>query len=329
MIGDGSDRGPVALPVFKTGCCLLAGQAGFDSQTLPPLALRVASTRLVVRRGRLALRACRTGHDSDDRPTLALRVASTRLVVRHGRLALRACRTGHDSRIVRIALRVASKRLVGRRGRLALRARRTGHDSEAFRPRFASGVEAPGRQARPPRLAGSSDRARLPFHASKRRFCLPRLRFASAKRHLPLRAEGAPTRRAARHGLRPLGVRTGHDSETTRPIASSPEPTRRRRAASAYRKPAYAAPAAPTLRVSEAPSSPTRQRRAHPKACCFCLPRNRPTRRQPRQRFASAKRHLSPRAEGAPSRRSPFLHRRAPSAATAGVPTSAGDIASV
>jgi len=55
MIADGSDRGPVALPVFKTGCCLLAGQAGFDSQTLPPLALRVAATRLVARRGRPAL----------------------------------------------------------------------------------------------------------------------------------------------------------------------------------------------------------------------------------------------------------------------------------
>ena len=52
MIVDGSDRGPVALPVFKTGCCLLAGQAGFDSQTLPPLALRVALKRLGARRGR-------------------------------------------------------------------------------------------------------------------------------------------------------------------------------------------------------------------------------------------------------------------------------------
>jgi len=33
---DGSERGPVALPVFKIGRCLLAGQAGFDSQALPP-----------------------------------------------------------------------------------------------------------------------------------------------------------------------------------------------------------------------------------------------------------------------------------------------------
>jgi hypothetical protein len=36
MIADGSDRGPVALPVFKTGRCLLVGRAGFDSQALPP-----------------------------------------------------------------------------------------------------------------------------------------------------------------------------------------------------------------------------------------------------------------------------------------------------
>jgi hypothetical protein len=36
MIHNGSERGPVALPVFKIGRCLLAGQAGFDSQALPP-----------------------------------------------------------------------------------------------------------------------------------------------------------------------------------------------------------------------------------------------------------------------------------------------------
>ncbi len=36
MIARGSERGPVALPVFKIGRCLLAGQAGFDSQALPP-----------------------------------------------------------------------------------------------------------------------------------------------------------------------------------------------------------------------------------------------------------------------------------------------------
>jgi len=36
MIDDGSERGPVALPVFKIGRCPLAGQAGFDSQALPP-----------------------------------------------------------------------------------------------------------------------------------------------------------------------------------------------------------------------------------------------------------------------------------------------------
>jgi hypothetical protein len=35
--GYGSERGPVALPVFKIGRCLLAGQAGFDSQALPPI----------------------------------------------------------------------------------------------------------------------------------------------------------------------------------------------------------------------------------------------------------------------------------------------------
>ena len=34
--GFGSERGPVALPVFKIGRCLLVGQAGFDSQALPP-----------------------------------------------------------------------------------------------------------------------------------------------------------------------------------------------------------------------------------------------------------------------------------------------------
>ncbi len=38
MIPGGSERGPVALPVFKIGRCLLAGQAGFDSQALPPSA---------------------------------------------------------------------------------------------------------------------------------------------------------------------------------------------------------------------------------------------------------------------------------------------------
>ena len=32
----GSERGPVALPVFKIGRCPLTGQAGFDSQALPP-----------------------------------------------------------------------------------------------------------------------------------------------------------------------------------------------------------------------------------------------------------------------------------------------------
>ena len=37
-IAYGSERGPVALPVFKIGRCLLAGQAGFDSQALPPIA---------------------------------------------------------------------------------------------------------------------------------------------------------------------------------------------------------------------------------------------------------------------------------------------------
>jgi hypothetical protein len=37
MIPGGSERGPVALPVFKIGRCLHAGQAGFDSQALPPL----------------------------------------------------------------------------------------------------------------------------------------------------------------------------------------------------------------------------------------------------------------------------------------------------
>jgi hypothetical protein len=36
MICNGSERGPVALPVFKIGRCPLAGQAGFDSQALPP-----------------------------------------------------------------------------------------------------------------------------------------------------------------------------------------------------------------------------------------------------------------------------------------------------
>ena len=40
MIVRGSERGPVALPVFKTGRCPLRGQAGFDSQALPPIALR-------------------------------------------------------------------------------------------------------------------------------------------------------------------------------------------------------------------------------------------------------------------------------------------------
>ncbi len=41
MIRNGSERGPVALPVFKIGRCLLAGQAGFDSQALPPLSPRL------------------------------------------------------------------------------------------------------------------------------------------------------------------------------------------------------------------------------------------------------------------------------------------------
>ena len=33
---NGSERGPVALPVFKIGRSLLSGGAGFDSQALPP-----------------------------------------------------------------------------------------------------------------------------------------------------------------------------------------------------------------------------------------------------------------------------------------------------
>ena len=33
---DGSERGPVALPVFKIGRSPLCGGAGFDSQALPP-----------------------------------------------------------------------------------------------------------------------------------------------------------------------------------------------------------------------------------------------------------------------------------------------------
>ena len=40
----------MALPVFKTGCCPLAGQAGFDSQALPPAfvhkSTRVQSTEV-------------------------------------------------------------------------------------------------------------------------------------------------------------------------------------------------------------------------------------------------------------------------------------------
>jgi hypothetical protein len=51
MIDYGSERGPVALPVFKIGRCLLAGQAGFDSQALPPTSFNryfnSASTALV------------------------------------------------------------------------------------------------------------------------------------------------------------------------------------------------------------------------------------------------------------------------------------------
>jgi len=43
MILYGSDRGPVALPVFKTGCCPLAGQDGFDSHTLPPTLMILAA----------------------------------------------------------------------------------------------------------------------------------------------------------------------------------------------------------------------------------------------------------------------------------------------
>ena len=34
--GHGSEWGPVALPVFKTGCSPLCGKVGFDSQALPP-----------------------------------------------------------------------------------------------------------------------------------------------------------------------------------------------------------------------------------------------------------------------------------------------------
>ena len=41
MICGGSERGPVALPVFKIGRCPLAGQAGFDSQALPPVSPRL------------------------------------------------------------------------------------------------------------------------------------------------------------------------------------------------------------------------------------------------------------------------------------------------
>jgi hypothetical protein len=32
----GSERGPVALPIFKIGCFPLCGRAQFDSETLPP-----------------------------------------------------------------------------------------------------------------------------------------------------------------------------------------------------------------------------------------------------------------------------------------------------
>src|SRR5262245_5722750 len=35
-LDNGSERGPVALPVFKTGRSPLSGEAGFDSQALPP-----------------------------------------------------------------------------------------------------------------------------------------------------------------------------------------------------------------------------------------------------------------------------------------------------
>ena len=55
MIGDGSERGPVALPVFKIGRCLLAGQAGFDSQALPPFATARMAKRLASHRLRFRL----------------------------------------------------------------------------------------------------------------------------------------------------------------------------------------------------------------------------------------------------------------------------------
>ena len=59
MILNGSERGPVALPVFKIGRCPLAGQAGFDSQALPPTSAfgLVGVQRLVVSQTGFALRA--------------------------------------------------------------------------------------------------------------------------------------------------------------------------------------------------------------------------------------------------------------------------------
>ena len=42
----GSERGPVALPVFKIGCFPLVGKAGFDSQALPPTQARFSPWRI-------------------------------------------------------------------------------------------------------------------------------------------------------------------------------------------------------------------------------------------------------------------------------------------
>ena len=44
--GTGSERGPVAFPVFKTGRCpRYRGRAGFDSQALPPISWLRSMTR--------------------------------------------------------------------------------------------------------------------------------------------------------------------------------------------------------------------------------------------------------------------------------------------